>query len=290
MSDNHPDLADDPSAVLAVHGEFSIRDFDKHGKPGFHGGKKSGKRRTAARGHDLAKLQEPLFAEGRAGGERSLLLVLQGMDTAGKGGIVRHVIGMVDPQGVAHASFGAPTKQERRHPFLWRIERELPSGGSIGVFDRSHYEDVLVAKVRELASPDVIEARYGQINEWEQRLIDQGTTIVKVALLVSLDEQLDRLDERLHRPDKYWKYSTSDLDDRARWADFRAAYEAMFKRTSTDAAPWHVIPADRKWYTRLAVTELLCQALEGLDLDWPPASFDVATERARIAALRDQDD
>jgi len=286
VSGKHPTLAKHPSEVLRVGAGFSIDDFDKHSTPGFSAGKAKGKARTASRGKQLADLQEQLFADGRSGGSRSLLLVLQGMDTAGKGGIVRHVIGMVDPQGVDHASFGAPTQNERRHPFLWRIEKKLPRAGRIGVFDRSHYEDVLVAKVRGLAPAAEIEDRYGEINAWERRLIDQGTTIVKCALMVSLDEQLDRLDERLHRPDKYWKYSASDLDDRALWTQFRDAYEAMFERTSTEAAPWHVIPADRKWYARLAVTELLRHALKDFDLGWPPALFDVDVERARIVSLR----
>lgn len=288
MSDYRPSLATDPSAVLRVPAGFSIGDFDKHSTPGFIGGKSDGEARTAARGKDLAELQERLFAEGRSGGKRSLLLVLQGMDTAGKGGIVRHVIGMVDPQGVDHASFGVPTKDELSHDFLWRIEKELPRAGRIGVFDRSHYEDVLVVKVRKLVDQEEIESRYRHINDWEQRLVDQGTTVVKVALMVSLDEQLDRLESRLHRPDKYWKYNPADLDDRALWTEFRTAYDAMFRNTSTDAAPWHVIPADRKWFSRLAVTELLCHALEGFDLGWPDAAFDVEAERARIAALRAQ--
>ncbi|WP_062212504.1 PPK2 family polyphosphate kinase [Demequina oxidasica] len=290
MNTKHPDLGDHPSAALRVPPGFSIADYDKHSTPGFDGDKKAGERRMESRGRDLAVLQEQLFAEGRSGGHRSLLLVLQGMDTAGKGGIVRHVIGMVDPQGVDHASFAAPTKEELGHHFLWRIERKLPSAGSIGVFDRSHYEDVLVAKVREFAPAEEIEDRYGEINDWERRLIDQGITIVKATLLVSLDEQLDRLESRLHRPDKYWKYSVSDLDDRARWTEFRDAYEAMFDRTSTDAAPWHVIPADHKWFARLAITELLCEALEGMNLEWPSAAFDVDAERVRIEKLREAGD
>jgi PPK2 family polyphosphate:nucleotide phosphotransferase len=286
VSGKHPTLAKHPSEVLHVKPGFSIDDFDKHSTPGFSAGKSTGKARTQSRGKQLADLQEQLFADGRSGGSRSLLLVLQGMDTAGKGGIVRHVIGMVDPQGVDYASFGPPTKEEQAHHFLWRVQKKLPAPGRIGVFDRSHYEDVLVAKVRGLAPAEQIEARYGEINAWEQRLLDQGTTIIKCALMVSLDEQLDRLEKRLHRPDKYWKYSDSDLDDRAHWTQFRDAYEAMFERTSTPAAPWHVIPADRKWFARLAVTELLSHALEGLDLGWPAPAFDVDAERARIVSLR----
>lgn len=286
MKNDQPGWVTHPSQTLRVTPGFSVAEFDKSSTPGFEGNRKAGESLLARRGIALADLQERLYAEGRAGGSRSVLLVLQGMDTAGKGGIVRHVIGMVDPQGVNHASFGAPTAEERSHHFLWRVEKELPRAGRIGVFDRSHYEDVLVGKVRELAPPEEIEARYGEINDWERRLVDHGTTIVKCSLMVSLDEQLNRLESRLERPDKYWKYSTDDLEDRARWVDFRAAYEAMFERTSTDAAPWHVIPADRKWFARLAVTELLCHALEGLDMGWPEPAFDVEVERARIAQLR----
>lgn len=272
MTDSSPHWQTLPSTSLRVPSGFSIADFDKGSTPGFDGDPQEGEDLMRARGQDLAELQERLFAEGRSGGRRSVLLVLQGMDAAGKGGIVRHVIGMVDPQGVDHASFGAPTRDELSHDFLWRIEKQLPRAGRIGVFDRSHYEDVLVGRVRALAPPAQIEARYDEINAWEQRLIDHGTTIVKCALMVSLDEQLDRLESRLQRPDKYWKYNPSDLADRALWTEFRDAYEVMFERTSTDAAPWHVIPADHKWFSRLSITELLCGALESLELSWPPAS------------------
>lgn len=277
-----------PTSALRVSEGFRLEDFDPTGKPGFSGSKKQGRRLRKERGTLRADLQERLFAQGRVGDDRSLLLVLQGMDTAGKGGIVRHVLGMVDPQGVQARGFGAPTEEELEHHFLWRIEKALPKAGHIGVFDRSHYEDVLIARVHELVPQDTWERRYDEINKWEQRLTDSGTTIVKCALMVSQDEQLDRLAKRLTRPDKHWKYSTSDLDERAYWPAYMEAFQAVLDRTSTDAAPWHVIPSTRKWYARLAVTELLTSALESMDLEWPAPDYDLDEERARIADLRRQ--
>jgi PPK2 family polyphosphate:nucleotide phosphotransferase len=263
---------------------FRLADFDPTGKPGWHGTSKHAAAHLARRGALVSELQERLFAEGRTGGTRSVLLVLQGMDTAGKGGVVRHVVGMVDPQGVQLRSFGVPTEEERSHPYLWRIENALPQPGRLGVFDRSHYEDVLVVRVHELVPPDVWGARYDEINDFEARVVASGTTIVKVALMVSQAEQKKRLRQRLERPDKYWKYNPGDLDERLLWPRYAEAYQAVFDRTSTDVAPWYAVPADRKWYARLAVTELLTHAFRGLDLGWPPADFDVAAEMARLDA------
>ncbi|MFC9787416.1 polyphosphate kinase 2 family protein [Rhodococcus sp. NPDC127528] len=261
-----------------------VAEIDTNGTPGFTGDKQLGERLLEERGADLSALQEKLFANGRAAGEhRSVLLVLQGMDTAGKGGMVRHVIGHVDPQGVDHASFGVPTEEEKRHDYLWRIRKALPRRGQIGVFDRSHYEDVLVVRVHNLVPPEEWEPRYDEINEFEKNLVESGTSIVKVAMFVSLDEQKARLAERLDRPDKYWKYNPGDVTERGYWPQYQQAYQAMLDRTSTDHAPWHVVPCDRKWYSRLAVTELLIDALERLDLTWPPADFDIDTEKRRLA-------
>ncbi len=271
------------SAALRWQPGSTVQDIDTSGKPGFDGDKKLGESLLEERGQRLSELQELLYANGRSGDRRSILLVLQGMDTAGKGGIVRHVIGMVDPQGVKAASFGKPTEEELAHDFLWRIEKQTPKGGQIGVFDRSHYEDVLVVRVHDLVPESIWEPRYDIINRFEENLIASGTTIVKCAMFVSLDEQKKRLAERLDRPDKYWKYNPADIDERGYWPKYQEAYQAMLDRTSTDRAPWHVIPADRKWFSRLAITELLIEALEGLDLDWPPADFDVEHEKARLA-------
>ncbi|MEU2255543.1 polyphosphate kinase 2 family protein [Nocardia xishanensis] len=250
--------------------------------PGFTGDKKHAQDLLIHRGEALSALQEKLYANGRSGDRRSVLLVLEGMDTAGKGGIVRHVIGSVDPQGVDHAAFGVPTDEERRHHYLWRIRNALPRGGQLGVFDRSHYEDVLVVRVHELVPREEWEPRYDEINEFERELIREGITLVKVAMFVSLDEQKKRLRQRLERQDKYWKFNPSDIDERAYWPAYQEAYQAMLDRTSTAGAPWYVLPADHKWYARLAVTELLIDALEKLDLDWPPAHFDIAEQLRRL--------
>lgn len=261
---------------------LDLSGYDHRATPGWVGSRKDAEKLLAERGEQLSELQEKLHAHGRTGGRRSVLLVLQGMDTAGKGGIVRHVIGMVDPQGVQLKSFGKPTPEELSHHYLWRIRNALPTPGKIGVFDRSQYEDVLVVRVNELVPQDVWEPRYEEINEFERELVGAGTVVVKVALLISKDEQKARLRERLDRPDKYWKYNPGDVDERLRWEAYQEAYQAVFERTSTELAPWHAVPADNKWFARLAVAELLLGALESLELDWPEADFDVAAEIERL--------
>lgn len=277
-------LWETPAAkTLRAEPGFELDQLDRNSTPGFTGNKADGERLLEERGAVLSDLQELLYANGRSGDSRSVLLVLQGMDTAGKGGMVRHVIGHVDPSGVQHAAFGVPTEEEKQHHYLWRIKKELPRGGYLGVFDRSHYEDVLVVRVHDLVPEDVWSKRYDEINQFEKELVDAGTTIVKVAMFVSLDEQKKRLEERLDRPDKYWKYNPGDVTERGLWPAYQQAYQAMLDKTSTEHAPWYVVPCDRKWYSRIAVTELLIDALEKLDLDWPRADFDIEAEKARLA-------
>ncbi|MFE7506854.1 PPK2 family polyphosphate kinase [Promicromonospora sp. NPDC057488] len=258
--------------------------LDPAGTPGWAGTRADGEKLLTDRGDELADLQERLFAHGRSGGDRSVLLVLQGLDTSGKGGIVRHVVGMVDPQGVMHTGFGVPTQEERERGYLWRIRNALPRPGYLGVYDRSHHEQVLVVRVDRLEPVKTWRKHYTELNEFEAEVASSGTEIVKVALMVSPDEQKKRLAKRLDRPDKHWKYNPSDIDVRLKLPEYLAAYQEMLDRTSTDVAPWYVVPADRKWYSRLAVTELLAGALRSLDLGWPPADFDVAAEKARLAA------
>jgi PPK2 family polyphosphate:nucleotide phosphotransferase len=250
--------------------------------PGFSGKKSEGKAALFALGEELADRQERLWAEGLSGGDRRVLLVLQGMDTSGKGGTLRHTVGLVDPQGVRITSFKAPTAEELEHDFLWRVRKALPEPGYVGVFDRSHYEDVLIARVRGLAPEEEIERRYGAINEFERELVDGGTTLVKCMLHISADEQKERLLARLADPSKHWKFNPGDVDERAHWPAYRAAYETALERTNTDLAPWHVIPADRKWYRDLAIGRLLLEALRGMNLQWPAADFDVAEQRRRL--------
>jgi PPK2 family polyphosphate:nucleotide phosphotransferase len=270
---------------LQVGDAFRLADVDPGSKPGFSGGKAEGARALAAGLDDLNELQERLFAESRADvAKDAVLIVLQAMDSAGKGGIVRHVVGGVDPQGVSLTAFKAPTDEERAHDFLWRVEKRLPEPGFIGVFDRSHYEDVLIGRVRGLATPEEIERRYAAINEFEADAAASGIRIIKVMLHISREEQKERLMERLDRPDKHWKYNPGDVDERMLWDEYMAAYQRVFERTSTEVAPWHVVPANAKWYARLAVQELLLAALEDIDPQWPKADFDVEAEKKRLAA------
>jgi PPK2 family polyphosphate:nucleotide phosphotransferase len=274
-----------PRGILRVGDGSAFDAVDPDSTPGFSGDKKDGRAELAGRSDVLGELQERLFAGSRTGeATDAVLLVLQAMDTAGKGGIVRHVVGGVDPQGVELAAFKAPTTEELEHDFLWRIEKRLPQPGFIGVFDRSHYEDVLIGRVRGLAEPDEIERRYDAIVEFERRVAASGIRIIKVMLHISRDEQKERLAERLDRPDKYWKYNPGDVDERLRWDEYMDAYRTVFERTDAPDAPWYVVPANHKWYARLAVQELLIDGLEDIDPQWPAADFDVEAEKKRLAA------
>jgi PPK2 family polyphosphate:nucleotide phosphotransferase len=269
--------------LLRAGAGFRLAEVDPDATPGFAGDKKAGEKALAAGEPELDRLQELLFANTQHD-PRSVLLVLQAMDTAGKGGILRHVVGSVDPQGVHIHSFKAPTEEELAHDFLWRVERELPEPGRIGVFDRSHYEDVLIGRVRQLADAAEIERRYGAIVDFEERIAASGTVIVKCMLHISAEEQRERLAERLERPDKYWKFNPGDIAERALWPEYQQAYQLAIERTSTDAAPWYVIPANHKWYARLAVAELLTDALRSLGQSWPPADFDVEEQQRLLRA------
>jgi len=227
----------------------------------------------------LEELQERLFAEGT----RSLVLLLQGMDTSGKGGTVRHVVSMMDPAGVDVAAFKAPTEDELAHHFLWRIEGRLPSPGEVVVFDRSHYEDVLIVRVHGLVPEEIWRPRYDEINAWEAAVRERGTTIVKCFLHISYDEQRERLLARLDDPTKHWKFREGDIDERARWADYAAAYDEAIARCSTAAAPWYVVPADHKWYRDWAIARLLVETLETIGPRYPDTALDVERLRERLA-------
>lgn len=265
-----------------------LADVDPHATPGFDGDKADGKAALATRSEELTRLQELLFAQSTradaAGPAPSVLLVVQAMDTAGKGGIMRHVVGAMDPQGVDVAAFKAPTQEERAHDFLWRIRPHLPEPGFLAVFDRSHYEDVLVHRVRGLSPLATVEERYGLIRAFEEEITAGGTRIVKVMLHISKEEQRERLEARLDEPEKHWKFNPGDVDERAHWDAYMDAYRIAIERTDTETAPWFVVPADRKWYARLAVQELLIETLQGLELTWPEADFDVEEQRRRLAA------
>ncbi|WP_299952985.1 PPK2 family polyphosphate kinase [uncultured Modestobacter sp.] len=270
------------TALRAPAAPVALADLDPRSTPQAPGDKERTKDVAAAEGRRLAELQEQLYAEGVTGGRRRVLLVLQGMDTSGKGGVVRHVVGAVQPQGVAVAGFKRPTPEELRHGFLWRVRRAVPGPGMLGVFDRSHYEDVLVGRVRELATPAVIERRYKEIVRFEQQLVDEGVTLVKVFLHLSPWEQKQRLLARLDDSAKRWKFDPADLDDRALWPAYQRAYETVLDRTSTGTAPWYVVPADRKWYRNWAVGRLLLETVEELDPRLPEPTWDVAEQRDRL--------
>ncbi len=273
------------ASQLTVSGPINLADFDSRATTGASDGKKDTKKGMAALGEELGEHQERLFANGVAEtSQHRVLLLLQGMDTAGKGGIIRHVAGLVDPQGLAITSFKKPTETELEHDFLWRIEKGLPEAGRIGVFDRSQYEDVLIARVRRLADPQEIERRYDAINEFEKAFTDAGGVLIKCFLHISADDQKERLAARLDDSSKYWKFNPNDIDERMLWDDYQRAYAIALERCSTEWAPWHLIPSGRKWYRNWAVAELLAEKLRGLDLSWPPADFDVETEKARLAA------
>lgn len=267
-------------------GVVSMSDFDPDAAPGYPGeGKEDADELRLALEPELSDLQERLYANGRTDPENApnLLVILQGMDTSGKGGVIRHAIGLVDPQGVKLKAFKAPTKEERSHDYLWRIRNALPERGMIGIFDRSQYEDVLVVRVDSLVPETEWSKRYDEINAFEAELAAAGTTILKCMLNVSFEEQKNRLAERLDDPSKYWKYNPGDLDSRSKWPAYMEAYEAVLQRCSTEVAPWHVIPSNRKWYRDWAVAELLREKLAGLQLQWPEAEFDVAAEKERVA-------
>ncbi|MCD9198245.1 PPK2 family polyphosphate kinase [Aeromicrobium wangtongii] len=274
------------SSQLAVTAPIDLSRYDSRATTGFDGKKADAKKGLAAIGEELADLQEKLFAGGRAGTSPArVLVVLQGMDTAGKGGIVKHVAGLVDPQGLAITSFKKPTPEELEHDFLWRIEKALPEPGMIGIFDRSHYEDVLIGKVRQLAGPEEIERRYAAINDFEQAFTDSGGVIIKCFLHITTDDQKQRLAARLEDPAKYWKYDSGDLDERMLWDDYQRAYAVALTRCTSQDAPWHLVPSGHKWYRNWAVAMLLLERLRAMDLRWPEASFDVETEKKRLAAL-----
>ncbi len=241
--------------------------IDANDKALFPGSKKDGRAHLAELNERLEHLQELLYAEGK----HKVLVVLQAMDTGGKDGTIRHVFEGVNPQGVKVASFKKPTPEELAHDYLWRVHRHTPANGQIAVFNRSHYEDVLVVRVHDLVEPERWSRRYDHIRHFEQMLADEGTTILKFYLHIDLDEQKERLQDRLDTPEKHWKFAKGDLAERALWADYMEAYEEMLRRTSTVDAPWYVIPANRKWYRNIVISEILIATLESLDMDYPAA-------------------
>jgi PPK2 family polyphosphate:nucleotide phosphotransferase len=271
-------------STLRATSDIELAKVDPASSPGFGGGKDDAAKVLAKGVVEIGDHQERLYAESLSGGKRSVLLVLQGMDTSGKGGTVEHVLEGVDPHGLKIHAFKAPTPEEKAHDFLWRIRPQLPPAGFLGVFDRSHYEDVLIARVHSLAPADEIEKRYGIIEEFEAELVAAGTTVIKIMLHISPEEQKSRLLARLDDPTKQWKFNPEDVDERGFWVQYQQAYQIAIQRTTTDDAPWYVVPADHKWYSRLAVQDILLTHLRELHADWPGPTYDVAAQRARVEA------
>jgi PPK2 family polyphosphate:nucleotide phosphotransferase len=226
---------------------------------------KSAREQTAKRAVRMAELATMLMAEHR----RSVLVVLQGMDASGKDGTVKHCIGGLNPMSVRVAGFKAPNSTELAHDFLWRVHQVVPQRGEIGIFNRSHYEDVLVVRVEELVPKQIWKKRYATINAFEQHLATEGTTVVKLFLHISQEAQAKRFRARIADPTKNWKFSPDDLAKRAKWDEYMTAYRVMVERTSTATAPWHIVPSDHKWVRDAVVTDILTRTLEGLDLKWP---------------------
>jgi PPK2 family polyphosphate:nucleotide phosphotransferase len=256
--------------TLPPGSDFHLQDFDP-GYTGTYGSKQEAKAQIRQNLERLTDLQEMLYAQDR----RALLIVLQAMDTAGKDGTIKHVMGAFNPQGVQVWPFKVPSTEELAHDYLWRVHKVTPRRGLIGIFNRSHYEDVLVVRVKELVPEATWRKRYAHINDFERLLADNGVTMVKFFLHISRAEQAARLRKRQMNPSKQWKFSPGDLDDRKLWDDYMRAYEEALTKCNTEHAPWYVIPANRKWYRNLAVAQVLVQTMEGLDLRYPEPLPDI---------------
>ena len=230
----------------------------------------------------IARYQRLLYANGTKKSNKRLLIVLQGMDASGKGGIVRHVFSQGDPMGIHYHGFGAPTDEEKQHDYLWRVKRQLPQNGWIGIFDRSHYEDIVMPRIYGTVPEDQWRARYDEINTFEHDLVAGGCTILKIFLVSSKEEQKKHFLDRLDDPTKYWKFDPSDLEARERWDEYMDAWQEVFEKTSTDDAPWYIVPADNRWYSRAVASELLRISMRNMNLMWPPLSVDADEMRCRL--------
>jgi len=237
------------------------------------GGKRKGDAALPALRAELDRLQELFYADAR----RGLLVILQGMDTSGKDGVIRHVFEGVNPQGVRVSSFRSPSPEESSHDFLWRVHRRTPSKGEIVIFNRSHYEDVLIARIHQLVPRKVWTKRFDAINAFERELIEEGISVLKFFLHISREEQRRRLRDRIDDPTKQWKLSAADFHERRYWTDYLAAYEEMLQRTSTPSAPWYLLPSNHKWFRNLAVSSILVETLKGMKLRYPEPSVNVSS-------------
>jgi PPK2 family polyphosphate:nucleotide phosphotransferase len=266
------------NALRVPPGPVDLTSYDTAGRPV--------PKRKRDRTDEMRDLQERFYAESTAGGKRSVLLVLQGMDTAGKGGVTEHVVGAFGPIGVQYTAFKKPTDEELAHDFLWRIRKRLPPAGTVGVFDRSHYEDVLITRVHGLVSDAEARARFAEINAFEAELAAAGTTLVKCFLHVGYETQRARLLARLDKPDKHWKFNEGDIDERAYWSSYQTAYADALGACNSAESPWYIVPSDKKKYRNWLVAELLREVFKELDPQYPRPELDVPALRRRLAPPR----
>ena len=271
-----------PAQLLRFHSHTHLVDIDAGSKPGFDGDQEAGERFIADSSSEIANYQRLMYANGIHGDTHRVLIVLQGMDASGKGGIVRHVFSQVDPMGIHYHGFGKPSEEDLAHDYLWRIRRELPSNGWISIFDRSQYEDIVMPRITGSLPEETWRARYGQINDFESELAGSGCAIIKIFLVSSRQAQRQHFLRRLDDPTRYWKFDPSDLEARDRWDDYMAAWQEVFERTSTSIAPWYLIPADKRWYSRMVVSELLRTTMKNFNQTWPPLDADRDEALARL--------
>jgi PPK2 family polyphosphate:nucleotide phosphotransferase len=256
-----------------------LADWDPASTDAWESGKEAAEKRLLELNEDLEALQELLFAQAK----HKILIVLQGMDTSGKDGVIRRVFEGVNPQGVRVASFKVPTAPELAHDYLWRVHQQVPSRGEMVIFNRSHYEDVLVVRVHNLVPPEQWKPRYGQINHFEQLLVEEGTTMLKFFLHIDLEEQRERLLARLEEPTKHWKFNPGDLKERQLWTEYQEAYEAVLSKTSLEKTPWIIVPANRKWYRDLIISAALVDTLKGLMMEYPQPAENLDIYRTELA-------
>ena len=271
-----------PAQLLRFHSHTHLVDIDAGSKPGFDGDQEAGERFIADSSSEIANYQRLMYDNGIHGDTHRVLIVLQGMDASGKGGIVRHVFSQVDPMGIHYHGFGKPSEEDLAHDYLWRIRRELPSNGWISIFDRSQYEDIVMPRITGSLPEETWRARYGQINDFEAELAGSGCAIIKIFLVSSRQAQRQHFLRRLDDPTRYWKFDPSDLEARDRWDDYMAAWQEVFERTSTSIAPWYLIPADKRWYSRMVVSELLRTTMKNFNQTWPPLDADRDEALARL--------
>ena len=271
-----------PAQLLRFHSHTHLVDIDAGSKPGFDGDQEAGERFIADSSSEIANYQRLMYANGIHGDTHRVLIVLQGMDASGKGGIVRHVFSQVDPMGIHYHGFGKPSEEDLAHDYLWRIRRELPSNGWISIFDRSQYEDIVMPRITGSLPEETWRARYGQINDFEAELAGSGCAIIKIFLVSSRQAQRQHFLRRLDDPTRYWKFDPSDLEARDRWDDYMAAWQEVFERTSTSIAPWSLLLADKRPYSPMVVLELLRTTLKHFNQTWPPLDADRDEALARL--------